>query len=171
MGFLFVCNLVNDNNYSLQKVMLPKRQFEISLIGSVICLIIFSFYHYQLQQEKNAAEKVATDYIYALIQGHSTLASQYVLHDKTLNMSYPLTSVDRFKDAQLLQVIKTQSDSAQHRSPGYQKFYKIMSVMLKIKFPHSDQASNPAGEYIVFINLVKQNPDATWLITELGSGP
>ena len=76
-----------------------------------------------------------------------------------------------FENLKVLEVIQANCDSAQGRPAFYQKFHKIISVMLKIEFVHEDDAANPAGESILFITLIQKHPQANWFITELGSGP
>ncbi|MEG2846977.1 MAG: hypothetical protein RR876_16525 [Acinetobacter sp.] len=76
-----------------------------------------------------------------------------------------------FKDSKILEVVRINYDSAESRPEYYQEFYKIISVMVKVKVVHIDDAGSPVGDYILFITLVKQSPQSDWLITEFGSGP
>ncbi|MCY1178806.1 hypothetical protein D9M73_191770 [compost metagenome] len=68
-------------------------------------------------------------------------------------------------------MLKVRYDSAKNRPDYYQQFYKIISVQISIKTVHADIAGNPAGTYILFINLVQIDPKSNWFVTELGSGP
>ncbi|WP_257222000.1 MULTISPECIES: DUF4829 domain-containing protein [unclassified Acinetobacter] len=76
-----------------------------------------------------------------------------------------------FKDSKILEIIRINDDSAESRPEYYQEFYKIISVMVKVKIVHIDDAGSPVGDYILFITLVKKSPQSDWLITGLGSGP
>ncbi|MFW1893541.1 MULTISPECIES: hypothetical protein [Acinetobacter] len=99
-------------------------------------------------------------------------AIKYVWPDARLHED--LKSSERFlsfKDSKILEVVRINYDSAESRPEYYQEFYKIISVMVKVKIVHIDDAGSPVGDYILFITLVKQSPQSDWLITEFGSGP
>lgn len=76
-----------------------------------------------------------------------------------------------FKESKILEIIKVDYDSEKYRSEYYQQFYKIISLMIKLKIVHMDDASNPPRDYIFFINIVQKDSESNWFITELGSGP
>ena len=143
----------------------------ILLIG--LCLIlVFSSHKQKSTYDKEMAVKTTISFLNALSKSDSKSALKHVWPNERLYGE--LKSPERFlsfKDSKILEVKKVDYDSAKGRPEYYQQFYKIISVMLKIKVVHSDDAGNPLGEYILFISLVKKSSQSDWLITELGSGP
>lgn len=143
----------------------------ILLIG--LCLIlVFSSHKQKSTYDKEMAVKTTIFFLNALSKSDSKSALKHVWPNERLYGE--LKSPERFlsfKDSKILEVKRVDYDSAKGRPEYYQQFYKIISVMLKIKVVHSDDAGNPLGEYILFISLVKKSSQSDWLITELGSGP
>lgn len=116
------------------------------------------------------AAQTTVFFLNALSKGDSKSALKYVWPDEQLHVPSP-ERIRVFKDSKILEVIKIDYDSAKYRSEYYQQFYKIISLMIRLKIVHTDDAGNPPGNYIFFINVVQKNPRSNWLITELGSGP
>lgn len=141
----------------------------------IIILCLFAAYILHKQQsihDQETARQTTTFFINALSQGDIKSASHYVLSDVQLFQDLQKNeNFLSFSDSNIIEIIKVNDDSSKNRPQNYQKFYKIMSVMLKIKIEHKNDAAWPVGDHILFICLVKQSPQSNWLIAELGSGP
>lgn len=135
-------------------------------------LLIFNSYKQKLNHDKEMATQTTILFLNSLSKTDSELALKYVWPDEQLYED--LKSPERFlsfKDSKILEVIRVDYDSAKGSFEYYQQFYKVVSVMVKIKVMHTDDAGSPVGDYILFITLVKKSSHSDWLITELGSGP
>lgn len=143
----------------------------ILLVG--LCLIlIFNSYKQKLNYDNEMAKQTTILFLNSLAKHDRKSAIKYVWPDAQLYED--LKSPERFlsfKDSKILEIIRINDDSAESRPEYYQEFYKIISVMVKVKVVHIDDAGSPVGDYILFITLVKQSPQSDWLITEFGSGP
>ena len=141
------------------------------LVG--LCLIlIFNSYKQKLNYDNEMAKQTTILFLNSLAKHDRKSAIKYVWPDAQLYED--LKSPERFlsfKDSKILEIIRINDDSAESRPEYYQEFYKIISVMVKVKVVHIDDAGSPVGDYILFITLVKQSPQSDWLITEFGSGP
>ncbi|SPL72408.1 hypothetical protein [Acinetobacter stercoris] len=122
-----------------------------------------------MNDEKEIAQQITFYFLESLSKGNVDSAARFVLKSKQENFSMTQMA-ESFSGLQVLEVMKLSFDSTQGRPAYYQKFYKIISVMVKIKIATEDNIGNPAGERILFITLVKANPSSKWLVTELGSG-
>ena len=143
----------------------------ILLVG--LCLIlIFNSYKQKLNYDNEMAKQTTILFLNSLAKHDRKSAIKYVWPDAQLYED--LKSPERFlsfKDSKILEIIRINDDSAESRPEYYQEFYKIISVMVKVKVVHIDDAGSPVGDYILFITLVKKSPQSDWLITGLGSGP
>ena len=143
----------------------------ILLVG--LCLIlIFNSYKQKLNYDNEMAKQTTILFLNSLAKHDRKSAIKYVWPDSQLYED--LKSPERFlsfKDSKILEVVRINYDSAESRPEYYQEFYKIISVMVKVKVVHIDDAGSPVGDYILFITLVKKSPQSDWLITGLGSGP
>ncbi|WP_127493597.1 hypothetical protein [Acinetobacter calcoaceticus] len=152
--------------------MLKSRIFiTIGLLLAGLCLFAaFNSYEKKANSEKEMASRTAISFLNSLSNGDSATAFKYVWSGEELNIRSTETA-QYYKDSKVLEVLKVRYDSAKNRPDYYQQFYKIISVQISIKTVHADIAGNPAGTYILFINLVQIDPKSNWLVTELGSGP
>ena len=143
----------------------------ILLVG--LCLIlIFNSYKQKLNYDNEMAKQTTILFLNSLAKHDRKSAIKYVWPDAQLYED--LKSPERFlsfKDSKILEIIRINDDSAESRPEYYQEFYKIISVMVKVKVVHIDDSGSPLGDYILFITLVKKSPQSDWLITGLGSGP
>ena len=143
----------------------------ILLVG--LCLIlIFNSYKQKLNYDNEMAKQTTILFLNSLAKHDRKSAIKYVWPDAQLYED--LKSPERFlsfKDSKILEIIRINYDSAESRPEYYQEFYKIISVMVKVKVVYIDDAGSPVGDYILFITLVKKSPQSDWLITGLGSGP
>lgn len=152
--------------------MLKSRIFiTIGLLLAGLCLFAaFKAYEKKVNSEKEQASRVAISFFNSLSNGDSATAYKHVWSGENLNIrSAEIAKV--YKDSKILEVLKVRYDSPKNRPDYYQQFYKMISLAIKIKTVHADLAGNPAGTYIVFVTVVKKDPKAHWLVTELGSGP
>ncbi|WP_457970019.1 hypothetical protein [Acinetobacter calcoaceticus] len=152
--------------------MLKSRIFiTIGLLLAGLCLFgAFEAYEKKANFEKEQASRVAISFLNSLSNGDAATAYKYVWLGENLNIrNAEIPQI--YKDSKVLEVLKVRYDSAKNRPDYYQQFYKIISVQISIKTVHADIAGNPAGTYILFINLVQIDPKSNWLVTELGSGP
>ncbi|MGE8551714.1 MAG: hypothetical protein ACN6NN_12505, partial [Acinetobacter calcoaceticus] len=94
----------------------------------------------------------------------------YVWSGEELNIRSTETA-KVYKDSKVLKVLKIRYDSPKNRPDYYQQFYKMISLVIKIKTVHAEVAGDPTGNYILFVTVVKKDPKSNWLVTELGSGP
>ena len=140
------------------------------LLISLCLFLVFSSYKQKSIYDKEMAAQTTVFFLNALSKGDSKSALKYVWPDEQLHVQSP-ERIRVFKDSKILEVIKIDYDSAKYRPEYYQQFYKIISIMIRLKIVHTDDAGNPPGNYILFINVVQKNPRSNWLITELGSGP
>ena len=125
-----------------------------------------------MNYDNEMAKQTTILFLNSLAKHDRKSAIKYVWPDAQLYED--LKSPERFlsfKDSKILEIIRINDDSAESRPEYYQEFYKIISVMVKVKVVHIDDAGSPVGDYILFITLVKQSPQSDWLITEFGSGP
>jgi hypothetical protein len=143
----------------------------IGLLLAGLCLFAaFKSYEKKANAEKEQASRVAISFFNSLSNGDAATAYKYVWLGENLNIrNAEIPQI--YKDSKVLEVLKVRYDSAKNRPDYYQQFYKIISVQISIKTVHADIAGNPAGTYILFINLVQIDPKSNWLVTELGSGP
>ena len=125
----------------------------ILLVG--LCLIlIFNSYKQKLNYDNEMAKQTTILFLNSLAKHDRKSAIKYVWPDAQLYED--LKSPERFlsfKDSKILEIIRINDDSAESRPEYYQEFYKIISVMVKVKFVHIDDAGSPVGDYILFINL------------------
>lgn len=111
-------------------------------------------------------------FLNALSKDDSKSALKYVWPGEQLHVQVQSPKrIHFFKESKILEIIKIDYDSEKYRPEYYQQFYKIISLMIKLKVVHTDDAGNPPGDYIFFINIVQKDPRSNWFITELGSGP
>ncbi|MGK7250068.1 hypothetical protein ACSNOU_13370 [Acinetobacter oleivorans] len=152
--------------------MLKSRIFiTIGLLLAGLCLFAtLEVYEKKANSEKEQASRVAISFFNSLSNGDVATAYKYVWSGEELNIRSAETATV-YKDSKVLEVLKVRYDSAKNRPDYYQQFYKMISLAIKIKTVHADLAGNPAGTYIVFVTVVKQDPKSHWLVTELGSGP
>lgn len=118
------------------------------------------------------AKQTTNFFLNSLSKGDSKSALKYVWPDERLYED--LKNHEKFqflKDSKIIEVIKIDYDSAKNRPEYYQQFHKIISLMVKLKILHKDDAGNPPRDYVFFINIVQKEPESNWFITELGSGP
>ncbi|MGK3622923.1 hypothetical protein ACSLGU_04305 [Acinetobacter sp. A11] len=151
--------------------MLKSRIFiTIGLLLAGLCLFAaFKSYEKKANAEKEQASRVAISFFDSLSNGDTATAYKYVWLGENLNIrNAEIPQI--YKDSKVLEVLKIRYDSAKNRPDYYQQFYKIISLVIKIKTVDADLAGNPAGTYIVFVTVVKKNPKSNWLVTELGSG-
>src|SRR5574344_1911215 len=132
----------------------------ILLVG--LCLIlIFNSYKQKLNYDNEMAKQTTILFLNSLAKHDRKSAIKYVWPDAQLYED--LKSPERFlsfKDSKILEIIRINDDSAESRPEYYQEFYKIISVMVKVKVVHIDDAGSPVGDYILFITLVKQSPQS-----------
>ena len=151
----------------------PKIFIKLGILLVGLCLLlIFNSYKQKLNHDNEMATQTTILFLNSLSKSDSKSALKYVWPDDRLYGE--LKSPERFlsfKDSKILEIIRVYYDSAKGRPEYYQQFYKVISVMVKIKIVHIDDAGSPVGDYILFITLVKKSPQSDWLITELGSGP
>lgn len=151
----------------------PKIFIKLGILLVGLCLLlIFNSYKQKLNHDNEMATQTTILFLNSLSKRDSKSALKYVWPDDRLYGE--LKSPERFlsfKDSKILEIIRVYYDSAKGRPEYYQQFYKVISVMVKIKIVHIDDAGSPVGDYILFITLVKKSPQSDWLITELGSGP
>ena len=150
-----------------------QKTIKIGILIIGLCLLTtLTLYKKDAYYEKEQTKQVAISFLKSLTKYDQESAIKYVLSNTQLDKD--LKNPDKFlsfKDSKILGVIRVNEDSTEGRSKFYQAFYKIISVVVKIKVVHTDDIGNPAGDYILFITLVKKSPQSEWLITELGSGP
>ena len=142
------------------------------LLVGLCLLLIFNSYQQKLKHDNEMAKQTTIIFLNSLAKHDRKSAIKYVWPDAQLYED--LKSPERFlsfKDSKILEIIRINYDSAESRPEYYQEFYKIISVMVKVKVVHIDDAGSPVGDYILFITLVKKSPQSDWLITGLGSGP
>lgn len=142
------------------------------LLISLCLLLVFSSYKKKSIHDKEMAAQTTIFFLNSLSKGDSKSALKYVWPDERLyeELKIPERFLS-FKDLKILEVTRGDYESPKGRPEYYQQFYKIISVMVKVKVVHIDDAGSPVGDYILFITLVKQSPQSDWLITEFGSGP
>ena len=142
------------------------------LLISLCLLLVFSSYKKKSIHDKEMAAQTTIFFLNSLSKGDSKSALTYVWPDERLyeELKIPERFLS-FKDLKILEVTRGDYDSPKGRPEYYQQFYKIISVMVKIKVVYTDDAGSPVGNNILFITLVKKSPHSDWLITELGSGP
>ena len=142
------------------------------LLISLCLLLVFSSYKKKSIHDKEMAAQTTIFFLNSLSKGDSKSALKYVWPDERLyeELKIPERFLS-FKDLKILEVTRGDYDSPKGRPEYYQEFYKIISVMVKIKVVYTDDAGSPVGNNILFITLVKKSPHSDWLITELGSGP
>ena len=126
----------------------------ILLVG--LCLIlIFNSYKQKLNYDNEMAKQTTILFLNSLAKHDRKSAIKYVWPDAQLYED--LKSPERFlsfKDSKILEIIRINDDSAESRPEYYQEFYKIISVMVKVKVVHIDDAGSPVGDYILFITEV-----------------
>ena len=155
------------------EVIISKIFIKIGTLILVFCsLLVFSSYKQKSIHDKEAAKQTTNFFLNSLSKGDSKSALKYVWPDERLyeELKIPERFLS-FKDLKILEVTRGDYDSPKGRPEYYQQFYKIISVMVKIKVVYTDDAGSPVGNNILFITLVKKSPHSDWLITELGSGP
>ncbi|AYA01684.1 hypothetical protein BEN74_01480 [Acinetobacter sp. WCHAc010034] len=140
------------------------------LLISLCLFLAFSSYKQKSIYDKEMAAQTTVFFLNSLSKGDSKSALKHVWPDEQLHVQSP-ERIRVFKGSKILEVIKIDYDSAKYKPEYYQQFYKIISIMIRLKIVHTDDAGNPPGNYIFFINVVQKNPGSNWLITELGSGP
>ena len=142
------------------------------LLISLCLLLVFSSYKKKSIHDKEMAAQTTIFFLNSLSKGDSKSALKYVWPDERLyeELKIPERFLS-FKDLKILEVTRGDYDSPKGRPEYYQQFYKIISVMVKIKVVYTDDAGSPVGNNILFITLVKKSPQSDWLITGLGSGP
>ena len=142
------------------------------LLISLCLLLVFSSYKKKSIHDKEMAAQTTIFFLNSLSKGDSKSALKYVWPDERLyeELKIPERFLS-FKDLKILEVTRGDYYSPKGRPEYYQQFYKIISVMVKIKVVYTDDAGSPVGNNILFITLVKKSPHSDWLITELGSGP
>lgn len=151
----------------------PPKTIKIVLLIIGLCLLItITLYKKNYYYEKEQAEKIGVFFLNSLVKHDRDSAVEYVLPDVRLYKDLKSPKIyQHFKNLNNLEVVRVNYDSAKGRPEYYQEFYKIISVLVKIKTKHTNNANNPVGDYILFITLVKKSPQSHWRITELGSGP
>lgn len=145
-------------------------------IGILLIFLCFFLglisYKQKTVHDKEVAKQTTVFFLNSLSMGDLKSALKNVWPDRQLYLQMQSPKrVHFFKEAKNLEIIKVDYDSAKYRPEYYQQFYKIISLMIKLKIVHTDDAGNPPGDYIFFINIMQKNPNSNWLITELGSGP
>lgn len=124
----------------------------------------------RLDLDKQAAAQAATLYVQALAQGDQqavqTHSWGFYQHDNLAPGVY-----DSFRDAQILDVQDVRRDSAKNRPSQYDLVHRMMTVALRIRLAHPDDAGNPAGDYTLYVLVVQPVWDADWLVAETGSAP
>ena len=123
----------------------------ILLVG--LCLIlIFNSYKQKLNYDNEMAKQTTILFLNSLAKHDRKSAIKYVWPDAQLYED--LKSPERFlsfKDSKILEIIRINDDSAESRPEYYQEFYKIISVMVKVKVVHIDDAGSPVGDYILWL--------------------
>ena len=155
------------------EVIMSKIFIKIGILLISLCLLlVFSSYKKKSIHDKEMAAQTTIFFLNSLSKGDSKSALKYVWPDERLyeELKIPERFLS-FKDLKILEVTRGDYDSPKGRPEYYQQFYKIISVMVKIKVVYTDDAGSPVGNNILFITLVKKSPHSDWLITELGSGP
>ncbi|OAL80411.1 hypothetical protein AY606_15440 [Acinetobacter sp. SFB] len=143
-----------------------------TLFIGLCLLLVFSSYKQKSTHDKEMAAQTTILFLNSLSKGDSKSALKYVWPDERLyeELKIPERFLP-FKDSKILEITRGDYDSAKGRPEYYQEFYKIISLMIKLKVVHTDDAENPPGDYVLFINIVQKDPRSNWFITELGGGP
>ena len=152
--------------------MLKSRIFiSMGLLLAGLCLFAaFKSYEKKANAEKEQASRVAISFFDSLSNGDAATAYKNVWSGENLNIRSAETA-QYYKDSKVLKVLEIRYDSPKNRPDYYQQFYKMISLAIKIKTVHAEVAGDPAGNYILFVTVVKKDPKSNWLVTELGSGP
>lgn len=110
----------------------------ILLVGLCLLLIINS-YKQKLNHDKEMATQTTTLFFNSLAKHDRESAIKYVWPDERLygELKIPENFLS-FKGSKVLEVIREDYDSPKGRPEYYQQFYKIISVMVKIKVVYTD---------------------------------
>ncbi|TCM62718.1 hypothetical protein EC844_12436 [Acinetobacter calcoaceticus] len=145
-------------------------KFKIGFILLAVCIFAaIMFNKMNFAQDQKQVQQTTELFFNALSQGDLKTAAQLSWQKQQLKITPEMAQ--HYKDMQLLEIMQISKDSAQHRPEYYQQFYKMMSVMLKIKSAYESEEGDPPGEYILFVTLTQASPESDWLVTEIGSGP